>query len=88
MPGDYTDWAMTRLDRASCLTHNGDTSDALAYATETLANLTESQRRGIITLRGYEILNALSEQQQTLPAANELRDLLMLTTDRKEVAGS
>ncbi len=88
MPGDYTDWAMTRLDRASCLTYNGDTSDALTYATETLTNLTDPQRRGIITLRGYEILNVLPEQQQTLPAANELRDLLMLTTDRKEVAGS
>ncbi|WP_322759074.1 helix-turn-helix transcriptional regulator [Frankia sp. Cr2] len=88
MPGDYTDWAMTRLDRTSCLTHDGDTSDAFTYATETLINLTEPQRRGIITLRGHEILDALPKQQQTLPAARDLRELLMLTTDRKEVEGS
>lgn len=87
-PGDYTDLAMTRLDRASCLTVNGDTSDALAYATETLINLSEPQRKGIITLRGHEILDALPADQQALPAARDLRELLMLTTERREVEGS
>src|SRR5262249_798336 len=31
-PGDYTDWAMTRLDRASCLANTEETTDALNYA--------------------------------------------------------
>lgn len=87
-PGDYTDWAMTRLDRASCLTVTGETTDALHYATETLITLSEPQRQGIITVRGYEILNALPKDQQALPAARELRELLMLTTDKKGGAGS
>jgi tetratricopeptide (TPR) repeat protein len=44
-PGDYTDWAMTRLDRASCLAQAGDTPGAVAYATETLTGLSGEQRQ-------------------------------------------
>jgi hypothetical protein len=80
-PGDYTDRAMTRLDRARCLTDTGDMSAALAYATETLTTLTERQRQGIITLRGYEVLNGLPKVQKVLSAARDLRDLLMFTTE-------
>ena len=36
LPGDYTDWAMTRLDRAICLAYDGDTAAALSYAMELL----------------------------------------------------
>ena len=75
---------MTRLDRARCLANVGDTGDAMAYATETLTALNESQRRGIITLRGHDLLSALPKDQQGLPAARNLYDLLMLTTDPKE----
>jgi hypothetical protein len=82
-PGDYTDWAMTRLDRAHCLIVDGD-ADAVGYAIETLTALTEQQRRGIITLRGYQVLHALPPAQTTR-AARDLRDLLMLTTEREEV---
>ncbi|MGH3320976.1 MAG: helix-turn-helix domain-containing protein [Streptosporangiaceae bacterium] len=91
MPGDYTDWAMTRLDRASCLAYSGDTADALnrtcglKYASETIIALSESQRRGIIALRGHELLNGLSTAQRRLPAARDLHEALMMTTDRKEV---
>ena len=28
-PNDYTDWSMTRLDRAACLAYDGDTAAAL-----------------------------------------------------------
>lgn len=84
-PDDYTDWAMTRLDRAHCLTSADQAADAVDYATETLTTLSESQRRGIITLRGCEIFDGLPKQQQVTPAARDLRDLLMLTTEQKEV---
>ena len=79
LPGDYTDWAMTRLDRAICMAYNGDTAAALSYAMETLAGLTETQRRGIITLRGYDLLNNLPAQQDAPEAARDFRELLMLT---------
>jgi len=36
-PGDYTDWAMIRLDRAACFAADGDPDAALGYAAETLA---------------------------------------------------
>ena len=81
LPGDYTDWAMTRLDRAICLAYNGDTAAALSYAMETLAGLTETQRRGIITLRGYDLLNNLPAQQDAPEEARDFRELLMLTTE-------
>ncbi|MBI1757765.1 MAG: helix-turn-helix transcriptional regulator [Actinobacteria bacterium] len=87
-PGDYTDWAMTRLDRASCLRDRGDISDALSYATETLTSLSEPQRQGLIVLRGNELLNGLPKEQQARPAAHDLRELLTLATGKNGVAGS
>ena len=81
LPGDYTDWAMTRLDRAICLAYDGDIAAALSYAMETLAGLTETQRRGIITLRGYDLLNNLPAQQDAPEEARDFRELLMLTTE-------
>jgi transcriptional regulator with XRE-family HTH domain len=79
-PGDYTDWAMTRLDRASCLTVNGDITAGVLYMAETLADLTEHQREGIITLRGREIVNALNPGHRALPIVRDLHDLLVETT--------
>jgi tetratricopeptide (TPR) repeat protein len=87
MPGDYTDWAMTRLDRAACLLHSDETADALEYATETVDSLTQAQRRGIITLRGHEILDSLPKQRQAVAAARDFRELLNLTTDTKRIEG-
>jgi hypothetical protein len=63
MPGDDTDRAMTRLDRAACLLHSDETTDALEYATETVDSLSQAQRNAI-TLRGHEILNSLPKQRQ------------------------
>ncbi|WP_328468803.1 hypothetical protein OHA21_00085 [Actinoplanes sp. NBC_00393] len=85
--GDFTDWAMTRLDRARCLclVPEGDASKALDYATETLASLSEPQARGIITLRGNELFRSLPRNQRALPAARNLREVLMLTSESKEV---
>jgi tetratricopeptide (TPR) repeat protein len=87
MPGDYTDWAMTRLDRADCLLSTDETADALTYAAETVDSLTQAQRKGIITLRGHEILNSLPKQRQALPAARDFRELLSLSTETKEIEG-
>jgi transcriptional regulator with XRE-family HTH domain/tetratricopeptide (TPR) repeat protein len=87
MPGDYTDWAMTRLDRAACLLHSDGTTDALTYATETVDSLTQAQRKGIITLRGHEILNSLPKQRQALPAAQGFRELLNLSADTMGIEG-
>lgn len=75
-PGDYTDWAMTRLDRASCLAYDGDVSGAMTYAVETLTGLTGEQRQGIIIGRGQELVAALPAAERVLPAARELHELL------------
>ncbi len=75
-PEDYTDRALTRLDRAACLAHDDDPGSAVAYATDTLADLGTEQSRGIIALRGRQLLHALPGSYQQLPAVRELRDLL------------
>jgi tetratricopeptide (TPR) repeat protein len=77
---NYTDWALTRLDRAQCLLYSGDASDGLAYATATMTSLTEAQRRGIITLRGQEIVKALPEAEKKAIAARDFKELLMVQT--------
>jgi tetratricopeptide (TPR) repeat protein len=84
-PSDYTDWALTRLDRAACLASRHDAVGSMNYAIATIAALSEGQRRGIITLRGQDVLNSLPANEAKLPAARDLHELLMITTERKEV---
>jgi transcriptional regulator with XRE-family HTH domain len=83
-PNDFMDRSLTQLDRASCLAYDGDTFGALEYAAETLGALNDRQREGIITLRGFELLNTIPVQQRALPAARELRERLT-TPDTNEV---
>jgi tetratricopeptide (TPR) repeat protein len=73
---DYTDRAMTRLDRAECLLRDHDLSGALDYARRTLEDLNAGQRRGIISTRAREIADALPANCQKLPAAREFCELL------------
>jgi tetratricopeptide (TPR) repeat protein len=86
LPGDYTDRTLTLLDRATCLAHDGDISEATACAGQALAGLTTEQRRGIITLRAHGIVAALPRRVEGLPAARELRDLVMVATATGEAA--
>ena len=75
-PGDYTDWALTRLDRASCLAYHGDAATAVAYAAETLTGLSEEQRQGIIALRGLELVHVLPAKYRATSAVHEFQELL------------
>ncbi len=76
-PYDYTDRALTHLDRATCLVHEEDFSEAAAQAVRTLTALTDAQRSGIITLRARDLLAALPTDALALPAARDLRELTM-----------
>lgn len=73
---DFLDRALTKLDRTICLARDGDSSGALEYAVDTLVPLTDDQRKGLIMLRGQEVLNAIPRQQGALPAVRQLRELL------------
>lgn len=77
---DYMDLTLTRLDRTICLVREGDVTAALEYATGALAPLTEPQRRGIITLRGRDVLAVLPRRQRAVPATRQLCELLTPTT--------
>ena len=83
-PGNYTDWALTRLDRAACLAADGQAPEAFAYATETLRGLTEAQRKGIINARAREILLALPDGLQRSSEAQGLREFLSQVPMQKE----
>jgi tetratricopeptide (TPR) repeat protein len=87
-PDNYADWAMTRLDRAQCLIYSGDITTGLQYASETITMITPAQRRGIITLRGQDIVETLPECERELPAAREFRELLVASTHDNEVESS
>ncbi|WP_163513712.1 XRE family transcriptional regulator [Fodinicola acaciae] len=83
-PGDFTDWAITRLDRANCLVYDGDTAEAMSYATETFEQLSTSQREGIITLRGQEILTDVPAKDRLSAPVQQFKELLMLTSQPKK----
>ena len=76
-PGDYTDWALTRLDRASCLAYRGDAPAAVADAAETFTTLSAEQRQGIIALRGRALVHALPAKYRSAAAVHEFEELLM-----------
>jgi transcriptional regulator with XRE-family HTH domain len=78
--GDYMDRALIMLDRASCLAHDGDTASSVQYATEVLTNLSEPQRRGIITLRAGEAISAIPARDRKLSTVRGFQDLLLPPT--------
>jgi tetratricopeptide (TPR) repeat protein len=78
-PDNYTDWSMTRLDRALCLIRADEITEGLRYAAETIARLDETRRKGIISLRAGAVLESLPKQAKSLPAARDMGELLMLT---------
>jgi tetratricopeptide (TPR) repeat protein len=84
-PGDYTDWAMIRLNRAECLALGGDPGAGLAYAAETLTALDGPKRQGIITGRGRELLAGLTPAQRSSRAARDFRSLIDDTTGMREL---
>ena len=75
-PGDYTDRALTMLDRATCLARQGDPVAAVEYAAAMLRQLAPEQRQGLIALRGAELAGSLPAVCRSAPAARELRELL------------
>jgi tetratricopeptide (TPR) repeat protein len=84
-PDNYADWAMTRLDRAQCLIYAGDITSGLEYASDTITTITPAQRRGIITLRGRDIVETLPEGEKRLPAARSFEELLVASAQNSEV---
>lgn len=76
---DFTDRTLIQLDRTLCLTRGGEIAEALTCAVAALEPLTDVQREGIISLRGCEVLNTISESQRRLPAARQLQELLTST---------
>jgi hypothetical protein len=83
-PADYTDRALTRLDRATCLAQSGDIDGAATYAAQTLAALGAEQRHGIIALRGRDLLRAVPGRYRAATAVHEIQELLAENEPAKE----
>lgn len=84
-PGDYTDWAMIRLNRAACLASQGDADGGLGYAAETLARLDGAKRQGIITSRGRELLASMTPAQRASATGRQFRGLVEDTAGMREI---
>ncbi len=82
-PGDYTDRALTQLDRAACLAADGDSTAAAQEIAGTLLGLDGQQRRGIIDGRAREVVGGMSDRQRQLPIVRELRDLVSPTRENR-----
>jgi tetratricopeptide (TPR) repeat protein/transcriptional regulator with XRE-family HTH domain len=81
---DYTDRALTRLDRAACLVRDGDVAGAVTFAEQALTGLTPDRRRGIITIRARDLISALPAPTLALPAARDLQDFVTSATAEKD----
>ncbi len=75
-PEDFMDRAFTQLDRAMCLSRDGDPTASAAHAVVTLLQLSEEQRRGIIAARAHQILDSLPVDNLGHRSGRELRELL------------
>jgi tetratricopeptide (TPR) repeat protein len=73
---DFMDRALVQLDRAVCLSQDGDKAGAASYALNSMLALNAEQRRGIIVGRAQELLATLSERDRLTPAARDLQELL------------
>ena len=73
---DYTDWALTRLDRATCMSQDGDAPAAIAYAIQTAGQLQAGHSEGIIALRADEFVRALPSRYRSAEPVHELQNLL------------
>ncbi|WP_112236867.1 XRE family transcriptional regulator [Kribbella monticola] len=80
-PGDYTDRAMTRLDRAACFVAGGDITASAQEIAGTLLGLDDEQRRGIIDGRAREVIGEMTAKQRHLPVVRELHDLVRPTRE-------
>jgi hypothetical protein len=79
-PGDYTDWAITRLDRATCHLLDHDVSEGFAEATDTLRDLTADRRRGIIDRRAMELLQLAPPGARRTSSLTDLQEMLSANT--------
>lgn len=82
-PRDYTDRALTRLDRAACFVVDGDVTASAHEIAGTLLGLDDEQRRGIIDGRARKVIGGMSAKQRQLPIVRELRDLVRPTREEE-----
>ena len=80
-PGDYTDRALTRLDRAACFVIDGDVTASAQEIAGTLLGLDDEKRRGIIDGRARDVIGEMSAKQRQLPVVRELHELVRPTRE-------
>lgn len=76
-PDDFMDRVLTELDRAVCLTRDGDTCSAAQMAVQAVLAVDDHKRAGIITGRAHEVLNLVSHDRPHAPETRLLRELLV-----------
>jgi transcriptional regulator with XRE-family HTH domain len=64
------------LNRAFCLTRNGDVTEGVAHARRVIAELPTAQQTQDIIKCGREVLNAIPQSEENRPVVHEYRDWL------------
>ena len=78
---DFLDRALVHLDQAQCLIHGGEVNAAAEQSIRAVADLTDQQRAGLVTVRAHELLATLTRQHPAAPGVLQLRDLLAGDTE-------
>lgn len=80
---DYLYWSATRLVTAACMIRDGDITEALAHAAETLANLRPEERPGLIACQCRDVIELLPRDARDSEAGRTLRSLLAAGETRR-----
>jgi hypothetical protein len=78
--GDWMDRTLVHLDRAACLSADGDVEHGLAVATQAMLDLPASHRTGLVLLRARWLEASIPPQVRPRPAFHDFQDALRLPT--------
>jgi DNA-binding XRE family transcriptional regulator/tetratricopeptide (TPR) repeat protein len=73
---DYFNRPLVMLDRADCLIQDNDVPAAVEYAKQALCAFGTERRTPVVDSRARQVLGQIPAKAITLPAVQELRDLL------------
>lgn len=75
---NLTDRTLIRLDRAACLSWDGDAAAGASMATEAIVDLPVEHRSALILYRARDLVATVAETSRQLPEVRVLREVLAL----------
>ncbi|MBO0884586.1 MAG: hypothetical protein J2P17_30485 [Mycobacterium sp.] len=82
------DPVLIRLDRATCLVHEGEVAEGCHSASRALLSLSPEARRGTPTTRAHELVKMIPSGANRIGAVRDLREILQGALMPPSLAGS